>query len=210
MQQCRIYTTLIMHGIVNAGFTPQNKRPYGGIGIRNGLRTRTIESSNLSMGTLLIKKCKIMVYKKLYSGIEVDLIEYIKEYMNLNDGVEILIGCDSQNRGVKTTYAIVVALYMEGKGAHVLFHKWKADKEWTRSIRLLNEVWYSVEVAEKMREAGIKRPKWIDIDLNPDPRYKSNEVFRQAVGLVEGMGYRCRFKTLGPIATYAADHLVKM
>ena len=68
----------------------------------------------------------------------------------------------------------------------------------------------SVEVAEKMREAGIKRPKWIDIDLNPDPRYKSNEVFRQAVGLVEGMGYQCRFKTLGPIATYAADHLVKM
>jgi len=46
--------------------------------------------------------------------------------------------------------------------------------------------------------------------LNPDPRYKSNEVFRQAVGLVEGMGYEVRYKTLGPIATYAADHLVKV
>ena len=31
------------------------KCPYGGIGIRNGLRTRTIESSNLSTGTLEIK-----------------------------------------------------------------------------------------------------------------------------------------------------------
>jgi predicted RNase H-related nuclease YkuK (DUF458 family) len=160
------------------------------------------------LGTLTIKT-KIMVYKKLYSGIEVDLNEYIKEYMNLNDEVEILIGCDSQNQGEKTTYAIVVALYKPGKGAHVLYRKWKTEREFTRSIRLLNEVWYAVETAESMREAGIKKPKWIDIDLNPDPRYKSNEVFRQAVGLVEGMGYEVRYKSLGPIATYAADHLVK-
>ena len=55
-----------------------------------------------------------MVYKKLYSGIEVELNEYIKEYMDLNDEVEILIGCDSQNQGEKTTYAIVVALYKPG------------------------------------------------------------------------------------------------
>ena len=45
------------------------------------------KSSSLLWGTLTIKN-KIMVYKKLYSGIEVDLNEYIKEYMNLNDGVE--------------------------------------------------------------------------------------------------------------------------
>jgi hypothetical protein len=35
-------------------------------------------------------------------------------------------------------------------------------------------------------------------------------VFRQAVGLVEGMGYSVRYKTLGPIATYAADNLVRV
>jgi hypothetical protein len=28
--------------------------------------------------------------------------------------------------------------------------------------------------------------------------------------MVEGMGYEVRYKTLGPIATYAADHLVKV
>lgn len=37
------------------------KCPYGGIGIRNGLRTRTIESSNLSMGTN--KKVKLWFIK---------------------------------------------------------------------------------------------------------------------------------------------------
>ena len=102
-----------------------------------------------------------------------------------------------------------MALYHNGKGAHVLYRRWKADREPVRSVRLLNEVWYAIEAAEYLREAGIPKPKWIDIDLNPDPKYKSNEVFRQAVGMVEGMGYEVRYKSLGPIATYAADHLVK-
>jgi len=150
-----------------------------------------------------------MKYKKLYGKEELELVPYVKDYLESNEGVEILIGCDSQNQGEKTTYAIVVALYRNGKGAHVLYKKWKTEREYTRSIRLLNEVWYAVETAEEMREAGIPKPKWIDIDLNPDPIYKSNEVFRQAVGLVEGMGYEVRYKSLGPIATYAADHLVK-
>ena len=151
-----------------------------------------------------------MVYKKLNSGENVDLIEYVRDYMNSNDNVEILIGCDSQNFKNKTIYAIVVALYHTGKGAHVVYNKWSADREYTRSVRLLNEVWYAVEVAEKFKEAGIPKVTWIDIDINPDPKFKSNEVFRQAVGLVEGMGYKVRYKTLGPIATYCADHLVKL
>jgi predicted RNase H-related nuclease YkuK (DUF458 family) len=151
-----------------------------------------------------------MTYKKLYSGEKVDLLDYVKEYMELNNDVEILIGCDSQNFSDKTIYAIVVALYHKGKGAHVLYNKWKTQREQTRSVRLLNEVWYAVEVAEVMKNSGIPKVKWIDIDINPDPKYKSNEVFRQAVGLVEGMGYEVRYKSLGPIATYAADHLVKL
>ena len=151
-----------------------------------------------------------MKYKRLYGKEEFELIPYVKDYLQSNENVELLIGCDSQNFADKTIYAVVVALYRNGKGAHVLYRRWKAEREFTRSVRLLNEVWYAIETAEYLKEAGIPKPKWIDIDLNPDPRYKSNEVFRQAVGLVEGMGYEVRYKTLGPIATYAADHLVKL
>lgn len=151
-----------------------------------------------------------MTYKKLYSGEKVDLLDYVKEYMELNNDVEILIGCDSQNFSDKTIYAIVVALYHKGKGAHVLYNKWKTQREQTRSVRLLNEVWYAVEVAEAMKNSGIPKPKYIEIDINPDPKYKSNEVFRQAVGLVEGMGYIVRTKGHGVMSTYAADHLVKI
>ena len=150
-----------------------------------------------------------MKYKKLYGKEEFELIPYVKAYLENNEGIELLIGCDSQNFSDKTIYAIVVALYFPGKGAHVLYRRWKADREFTRSVRLLNEVWYAIETAELMRGSGLPKPIWIDIDLNPDQRFKSNEVFRQAVGMVEGMGYKVRYKTMGPMITYAADHLIK-
>ncbi len=151
-----------------------------------------------------------MLVKKLYDKEEFELIPYVKTYLETSGEIEILIGCDSQNFIDKTIYAIVIALYHKGKGAHVLYRRWKADREPTRSVRLMNEVWYAVECAEELKNAGIPKAKWIDIDINPDPKYKSNEVLRQAVGLVEGMGYKVRYKTLGPIATYAADHVVKV
>ena len=151
-----------------------------------------------------------MEYKRLHDSKKVDLVSYVKEWLEFKSNAEILIGCDSQNFSDKTIYAIVVALYDVGKGAHVLYNRWKTKREPTRNIRLLNEVWYAVEAAETLKAAGLPKVKWIDIDINPDPKYKSNEVLRQAVGLVEGMGYKVRYKTLGPIATYAADHLVKL
>jgi predicted RNase H-related nuclease YkuK (DUF458 family) len=151
-----------------------------------------------------------MEYKRLHDSAKVELVSYIKDWIEVKPNVEILIGCDSQNFSDKTIYAIVVALYDKGKGAHVLYNRWKTQREPTRNIRLLNEVWYAVEAAETLKAAGLPKVKWIDIDINPDPKYKSNEVLRQAVGLVEGMGYKVRYKTLGPIATYAADHLVKI
>lgn len=140
---------------------------------------------------------------------EVDLIPYVRQYMALNPEVEVLIGCDSQNRDRQSIYAVVVGLYRPKKGAHVLYTKYNTERERESSVRLLNEVWKSVEVAELLKnELGIKAT-WIDIDLNPDPKYKSNAALTSAVGIVTGMGYKVRHKGNSPLMTYAADHLVK-
>lgn len=143
------------------------------------------------------------------NGERVQLESYVRDYLKSHPGVQILVGCDSQNRHSDTVYAVVVAMYTPGKGGHIIFRRWKTPKERVRSVRLLNEVWYSVETAEALRTAGLPKPNWIDLDLNPDPKYKSNEVFRQAVGLCEGMGYKVRFKTLGPLVTTMADNIVR-
>lgn len=148
-----------------------------------------------------------MEFKKI-DGTIIDLEEYVSNYMKSHISTEILVGCDSQNRRNKTSYAAVVALYNPGHGAHVIFRRWSTKKETVRSSRLLNEVWSSVEIAEVLKSTGYK-PKYIDIDINPDPRYRSYEVFSQATGMVEGMGYEVRFKTLGPLVTSMADHLAR-
>ena len=150
-----------------------------------------------------------MEFKTLRDRKSIDLVDYVRSYLNENPEVEILIGCDSQNHVDTTVYATVVALYFPRNGAHVLFCKEVTPIERTRQVRLMNEVWKSVEVAEKLRLADLPRAKYIDVDLNPDKRYKSNEVLRSAVGLVEGMGYTVRYKSLGALVTHAADALVK-
>jgi predicted RNase H-related nuclease YkuK (DUF458 family) len=149
-----------------------------------------------------------MTYKTLYGKNEIDLIPYCKNYIESHPEIEILIGCDSQNRRGETLYAVVVGLYTPGKGAHVIYSKYTTPRI-DGVPRLLNEVWKSVEVAEKIKEELNIKATWIDIDLNPDPRYKSNQALANAVGVVTGMGYNVRHKGNSPVMTYAADHLVK-
>jgi predicted RNase H-related nuclease YkuK (DUF458 family) len=148
-------------------------------------------------------------FRKLVNGEIVDLISYIKNYVDENPNVEILIGCDSQNRKTETIYAVVIGLYRSGRGAHVIYTRFKTPRERDNVVRLLNEVWFSTEIAEEIKnESGIKA-SWIDIDLNPDPKYRSNQALSSAVGIVTGMGYRVRHKGLSPMMCYCADSLVK-
>jgi predicted RNase H-related nuclease YkuK (DUF458 family) len=149
------------------------------------------------------------IFKTLVSNQKVELVQYIEEYVSQHPEIEILVGCDSQNRKRETIYAIVIGLYKPGKGAHVLYSRFTTQREKDNVGRLLNEVWFSVEVAEAIKnDLGIKAT-WIDIDLNPDPKYRSNAALASAVGVVTGMGYNVRHKGNSPVMTYAADHLVK-
>lgn len=157
------------------------------------------------------------VFKTLNTNTKVELIQYIKDHMIKNPEVEILIGCDSQNRKRETVYAIVIGLYKPSKGAHVLYSRLTTPRVRIEenTMRLLNEVWYSVEVAELIKkELGIVAT-WIDVDINQDERYKSNQALANALGLVKGMGYKVRWKNSStiedrtPLMCYAADSLVK-
>jgi predicted RNase H-related nuclease YkuK (DUF458 family) len=149
-------------------------------------------------------------FKTLYGKKIDNIIEYVKNYIS-NKDIELLIGADSQNYENRITrYGIVIAMYTKGKGANVVCTRIDKDIEYNMQKRLLDEVWMSIEVAEYLKENGLPKPKFIDIDLNPDPRYKSNKVLRQAVGLVEGMGYQARIKGHGASAQCAANHLVRI
>ena len=168
-----------------------------------------------------------MEFKILSSGQQVgNIVDYIKAYLKEYENthyIEVIVGSDSQNRKRKTQYATVILLHKTdyesgiGKGGHVLYKTEFTERPYTpteaerkdhRSKRLLNEAWKSIEVAEMLRNNGINVDV-IDLDMNPDPKYRSNDVLAQATGWAEGMGYRVRCKPDAMSASYAADTLVK-
>lgn len=159
------------------------------------------------------------VFKSLTDNKEVDLIPYLKDKLS-NDNpflkerhfkvedVEIYVGCDSQNHGDQTHYACVIVLHYGNNGGHVLYSKMKIDRVRERFVKLWKEVEFSMEVAQYLNTFGI-RANFVDIDLNPDPRYGSNTVLRAALGFVESFGFVPRCKPFALSASYAADRLCK-
>jgi predicted RNase H-related nuclease YkuK (DUF458 family) len=134
---------------------------------------------------------------------------YIKKYLEFRPDIEIIIGTDSQVEAGVTTYATVIALYTPGRGAHCIYEKWEEDSAQEMNTRLINEVNASIACADALVKDGVRKPKYIDIDINPNPEYKSNKIFPAAKGIVEGMGYTVRYKKLGPLVTTIADYIVK-
>lgn len=148
------------------------------------------------------------VFRSLSNEKVVDLIPYLKEKIASADDIKIYIGTDSQNIGGKTVYASVIVLHYGNRGAHVVYSKTKVDRIRERFAKLWREVEISMEVAQYLRENDINAT-YIDIDLNPDPRYGSNNVLRAALGFVESMGYVARCKPFATAASYCADRLCK-
>lgn len=144
-----------------------------------------------------------------------NLEEYVRDYVKEHQNIDVIVGTDSQTRGSKTVFSTVVAMYDHGDGkyghgAHCIFKRWTTQKykKEQRFDRLLKETEESINVAKKLRDFGIN-VKFVDIDINPDPKYKSNEAFNAAYGWVTGEGFDCRWKTLGALITSFADWMVR-
>jgi predicted RNase H-related nuclease YkuK (DUF458 family) len=148
-------------------------------------------------------------FKKLGDGKSIEIAEYLRDFLQKNPKSDLLIGCDSHNSGGKTHYATVVVLHESCKGGHVIYDKRSFPRIYDKFTRLYREVELSVDIAELLKEAGIQKPKYIDIDLNPDPNFQSNTVLRAAIGLVSSMGYTPRCKPDGVIASRVADIICK-
>lgn len=165
------------------------------------------------------KMIEIFDFRK-YSGEKIkNVVKYVKDYYNTHDNIDVMIATDSQCNGAYTYFCTVIAMYdrgdgEHGHGAHCITKKWKVPRyrREQRTERLLKEVEESINIANALRENGVKI-KYVDIDINPNPgdkkRNKSNEVFDAAKGWVEGEGFECRWKTLGALFTSYADWVVK-
>jgi len=149
-----------------------------------------------------------MKWRKLSDNEEVILSDYLKEWIEKNPMYKIYIGCDSQNVSGRTKFATVIVLHNVGRGGHVLYNKQEFDMIKSNHEKLWREVEFSVEAAKIVMEFNIQ-PSYIDIDLNPDHNYQSNDLLRSAVGLINSLGLEARPKRMDPWSISIADKLVK-
>ena len=149
-------------------------------------------------------------WKRLSDREDIDLKNYLQDWIKKNPVHKLYIGCDSHNERSKTTFATVIVLhYGIGGGGHVLYSRDTCFLVKDRYERLWREVELSVETAQQLMSVDIQKPEYIDIDLNPDPKYQSNTLLRAAVGLIESMGLKARYKTLSPWSISIADSICK-
>lgn len=150
-----------------------------------------------------------MKFKKLTSSEQFDLAEYTKRYLEANKGykVKMYLGCDSQTKADKTTYATTLVFHVESSGCHIIYKKEVVPVIRDMWNRLWKETELSVKAALYLRENGIEIDT-IDLDYNIDPIHDSNRLVKAAVGYVESLGFKARVKPELLPAVYAADTIV--
>jgi len=148
-----------------------------------------------------------MEFRKLSNRQVVDLLPYAVEFLRANPKHKIYVGSDSQNNKRVTVYVTVIVFHGCGGGGHVLFSKTTLPRINDRFTRLWKEVEFSIEAAEQLKALGLPPIESIDLDLNPDPKYGSNNVLRSAVGYVESLGYTARIKPHATMASCVADSI---
>lgn len=131
----------------------------------------------------------------------------------------VYIGCDSirYKKGDGqwyAKYATVVIVHKDSCHGCKIFYESETLRDFGQGVeglrnRLMTEVGYAVAAAYEVLDVLEGRALEVHLDLNPDPKHKSNVAVKEAVGWVLGMGLTPVIKPDGWAATHAADHCVR-
>jgi len=127
----------------------------------------------------------------------------------------VYIGCDSirfrKNKQWYAKYSTVIIVHMDSKKGCRLFHESVDLPDYGNlKQRLLMEVQLAVAAATEVIEVLGNRHMEVHLDINPDPKHKSNVAVKEALGWVKGsLNMDAKIKPLSFAATHAADHAVR-
>ena len=153
-----------------------------------------------------------MKFKKIGHEEEFELANYVKKYLRLNRHLDtkIYLGTDSQNKRYTTNYATTLVFHLGNTGCHVIYTREKGPKIPVDLYfhRLWGEVERSVKVAQYLKYNGIEIDH-IGLDFNSDPKRKSHQLVKSALGYIEGLGFKGKVKPDILPAIKAADDLAR-
>lgn len=160
------------------------------------------------------------------SLIKTDIIEYVKNQININPNVQISVGTDSSFKGGTARYETVIAFRNIGKGAtgvylqteetlHYTIPEKKAKQknrkfsdQWVVEARLRREQELTVEVVNMLQQNNISVGV-VEVDYNTNSKFLSNRVLESGVNQIIANGFYGKITTKNDvqISTVMADKL---
>ena len=139
-------------------------------------------------------------------------LQHVLDSVKANkDNCEIHVGCDSHFVKDKCVFAIVVAMYEYGKGGTYFFARLKVSRRlfMNMKLRLLKEVELAITLADLLSVFLERENLNVHLDINPDKRFKSSQVFTPATSWVKSLGYQCIVKPDSWASSWLADAYAK-
>ena len=185
------------------------------------------------------KKIENLTWQKFNGELIPDIDQYVLNYIrNIDKGVKIMVGCDSDNHSRKTSYAITIVFYNEKirNGAHVVYARYSLPKIKDVISKLWNEAVFVHDIAEHL-DSLLRKEKYfykfdrnyydgsmpeklveIHVDLNATKstrngrKYsnnKSNKIYTDVMGWLCGERYKVMAKPYAYTASTAADKMCR-
>lgn len=125
----------------------------------------------------------------------------------------VYIGTDSQviSKRKKARYSTVIILHKDSKhGCQIFYDSVVLPDYGNLRQRLMTEVGYAIGAASEILDSLDGRHLEVHIDVNPDPKHKSNIAVKEAIGYVRGsLGIDPKIKPHSWAAAHCADHVVR-
>lgn len=148
---------------------------------------------------------------KTFKQVDFNYEEIKKEISNSSKTTAIYIGADSVRKRRTVTYCTVIVIHYDGKHGAKIFKDIKVQRNFEKSpkalrMRLMTEVGYAAQAAGEIIECVGERPFEIHLDINPNPKYNSSVVVKEAVGYILGtFGIEPKLKPDSFCASFASD-----
>lgn len=135
----------------------------------------------------------------------------IKEYISkTSKETSIYVGCDSRQTGDLTVFVSVIVVHLDScKGGKIFYEVRKEKRIKSLKERLLKEVDFAVMTALNIIDVVDDRNLEVHLDINPDNRYKSHIIVKEAISYVLAQGLKPKLKPESFAAYSVADYLTK-
>ena len=167
---------------------------------------------------------------RLVGGNEIEnLRNYLRNYYIEHPRIEFYVGTDSAQCGKHTKYVTTICMlhpehidelgkFHHGAGVHVVYKRENVQRIRDVYTRLWHETELTYEVAQYVHE--IMKDIWkqplnnekvpiVHLDLNRQPKYKSNSAHDASIGYLKGYGFEVYSKPQSWSSSYVADWLCK-